>query len=360
VTIIKRGGVYWTEFVFKGQRIRQSTKTNSKAKAEEFERKLRNDLHDQLVLGRTKEMTFGEATDHYIETSLNLRRRNPDGSPRSGTTDDLGRIKRMEVFFGLETPLSQVIAPAKVSEYRKSLVKTIKPNSANRILNVLRAVLNSSFKAGGLAREPIIENFKSNDARERFLTDAEEKRLLAKCPGYLRNLVTFILDTGARHEEAVKLTWDQVKLSKDSRSSVTFGRIRAKNDKTRTVPLPKRTAEMLKRLRPKNTDTQPRVFLWTPPGTKKAVPFDDPKKAWDTARTAAKLDDLRIHDLRHTYASKLIILVTLIVLRRRPRSSVMTTSWLAPSPLTERSRRARSLSRQRGEDRGTAAAPRRS
>jgi integrase len=306
VTIIKRGNVYWTEFVFKGQRIRQSTKTGNKAKAEEFERKLRNELHDQMVLGRTREMTFGEATDHYTETNLKLRRRNPDGSMRSGTKDDLGRIKRMEEFFGVDTPLSRVIAPAKIHEYRKHLIKGIKPNSANRVLNILRAVLNSAFKAGGLAREPIIENFKANDQRERFLTEAEEKRLLSKCPTYLRNLVTFILDTGARHDEAVKLTWDQVNLVDDGRSSVTFGRMRAKNDKTRTVPLPKRTAEMLRSIKPKNATKQPRVFLWTPPGTKKAVPYDDPKKAWDTARTAAKLDGLRIHDLRHTYASKLI------------------------------------------------------
>ena len=309
MTITKRGDIYWTEFVYKGQRIRQSTGSRTKTKAEEFEAKLRRELHELVMLGRTTEMTFGEATDHYTATNINTRRKNPDGTMRSGTKDDLGRIKRMEEYFGVETSLSRVIAPAKIAEYRSHLVGRVKPNSANRILNILRAVLNSAFKAGGLSREPIVENFTTNDAREQFLAEDEEKRLLRACPIYLRNLATFILDTGARHDEAVKLRWDQVKLvteGVDGRSSVTFGRLRTKSDKTRTVPLPKRTADMLIRLCPKDTQKQPRVFLWTPPGSKKAVPFDDPKKAWDTARTAAKLGGLRIHDLRHTYASKLI------------------------------------------------------
>lgn len=305
MTVFKRGDIYWTEFVYKGQRIRQSTGARTRKLADEYETKLRRELHEQVMLGRTKEMTFGEATDHYTATNIKTRRRNPDGTARSGTKDDLGRIKRMEAYFGTDTSLSRVIAPAKIAEYRKHLLGTgIKPNSANRILNILRAVLNAAFKAGGLAREPIVENFAANDARERFLTEDEEGRLLKACPAYLRALVQFYLDTGARHDEGIKLTWDRVSLVKDGRSSVTF--TDTKNGKARTVPLPARTAAMLTRMRPKNLKKQPRVFLWKPPGAKTAVPFSDPKKAWETARTAAKLDGLRIHDLRHTYASKLI------------------------------------------------------
>lgn len=306
MTVFKRGEVYWTEFVYKGQRIRQSTGTDKLKLANAFEEKLRRELHEQVMLGRTKAMTFGEATDHYVATNINVRRKTPDGKMRSGTKDDLGRIKRMEEFFGTDTPLSAVVAPAKIAEYRTHLLRTgIKPNSANRILNIFRAILNAAFKAGGLAREPLVESFASNDARERFLSAEEEKRLLKACPSYLRNLVTFYLDTGARHDEGIKLTWSRVRLVDGGRSSVTF--TDTKNGKTRTVPLPDRSAALLKRLCPKDTKKQPRVFLWTPPGEKKkAVPFDDPKKAWETARTAAKLDGLRIHDLRHTYASKLI------------------------------------------------------
>jgi hypothetical protein len=73
MTVFKRGDIYWTEFVYKGQRIRQSTGTGSKKPAQDFEDKLRRELHEQVMLGRTKEMTFGEATVHYVETNINTR-----------------------------------------------------------------------------------------------------------------------------------------------------------------------------------------------------------------------------------------------------------------------------------------------
>jgi integrase len=63
---------------------------------------------------------------------------------------------------------------------------------------------------------------------------------------------------------------------------------------------------MLISIKPKDTKKQPRVFLWTPPGSDKAVPFFDPKKSWDTVRTEAKLPHVHIHDLRHTYAAKMV------------------------------------------------------
>jgi integrase len=127
----------------------------------------------------------------------------------------------------------------------------------------------------------MIANFKASDERERYLTVDEEERLLGVCPKHLRCLVMFFLGTGARHDEGVKLRWDQLDLkkTKDGRSSVTFGRMSTKSDKTRTAPLPRRIAVLLRRMRPKDTARQPRVFLWMPPGKKQLVPFDDPKRA---------------------------------------------------------------------------------
>jgi hypothetical protein len=42
--VYKRGKVWWFEFIFNGQRIRESTKTSSKRVAEEAERARRRDL----------------------------------------------------------------------------------------------------------------------------------------------------------------------------------------------------------------------------------------------------------------------------------------------------------------------------
>ena len=304
MAVYKRGGQWWTEFRFHGQRIQKATGAPTKAKARAVEAKFRADQHERHVLGRAQEMTFGEATDHYVETNIKARRKGQDGEHRHGTKLDLAHMKRLEEFFGVDTPLPQVVAPARIAEFKKKLLETRKPSSANRVLNLLRAILMRALKDGGLNRAPIIESFKANDARERFLNEKEELALIASCPDYLKRLVIFFLDTGARREEAISLTWDQVTLHNAARGSVTF--TDTKSGKPRTVFLPKRTADMLASIRPDEPKKGARVFLWTPLGSDVAVPFNDPKKAWATARKAAKLGDLRIHDLRHTYASKLI------------------------------------------------------
>ena len=305
MTLYKRGGVYWTEFHFQGTRVRQSTGTGSKGKAQAFEQQLRDKLHEQHVLGRSQEMTLAEAVTHYETTSIATRRKTVDGEKRSGTKLDEMRLRQIKTFFGEHEPLSKVTTPARLAEYKAHLLTSMQPNSANRVLNTLRAVLTAAHKAGGLGRLPVVEGFAVDDARERYLTDDEEKALLVACKAFphLHNLVVFCLDTGGRRGEVLSLTWENVTLPDEGRATVRF--TDTKTGKPRTVPLPTRTAQMLRSIRPENPARGTRVFVWSP-GKKEAVPFDNPKKAWNTATKAAKLEEVRFHDLRHTYASKLV------------------------------------------------------
>jgi integrase len=321
MTIYLRGKTLWVEFQFKGQTIRQSAKTTSRAKAREFEKKLRDELHAQAVLGRVREMTFGEAVDLYETTVLNQKRKAADGNPRRATLDDGLKLGKLEKHFGPEKPLSDVASPAALSEFHRVMLKGRRANSVNRYLSLLRAVLNRAYEAGGLIKRPEIKALKVNDRREVYLTEDQERAVIAACPPHLANLVTFLLDTGARLSEATNLTWAMVELEREGRPLVVFPAVNAKNDKPRTVPLPKRTAEMLRALKAVAPEDQPRVFLYRP-GEKVAkkgkgrrpaqlkpqplVPFTRPKSAWETVRKAAKVPEARLHDLRHTYAAKLV------------------------------------------------------
>jgi integrase len=310
VSLYKRGGKWWTEFSFQGKRIRQSTGTDKKAKAKEFESGLRERLHEQLLLGRQEEMTLGEASTYYLTTNIGTRRKTVDGKKRLSTKYDEARLKQFSAYFGEHEPLSKVVTPTRLAEYKTHLLKTMQPNSANRLLNSFRAVLTSAFKAGGLSRLPVVEGFSVNDARERYLSAAEETALIEACKPspHLFALVVFCLDTGARRGEALSLSWDTVSLPADggrARGSVRF--TDTKTGKPRTVPLPTRTADLLLSIRPEKPKAGARVFVWCPPGEgKEAVPFSNPSKAWTAAKKKAKLENLRLHDLRHTYASKLI------------------------------------------------------
>jgi hypothetical protein len=170
----------------------------SKAKAAAYERKRRAEVHEQVVLGRGPEWTFGEATAHYFDTIIATKPRKKDGSPSTAALYETGRLRKLEEHFGCGTPISRVASPAALSQFNRDLLRTRKANTANRYLNLLRAVLNRAHDAGGLATKPIVKANKCRDHREWFLSEDEEARLVAACPDHLRDLVVFMLDTGAR------------------------------------------------------------------------------------------------------------------------------------------------------------------
>jgi len=145
-----------------------------------------------------------------------------------------------------------------------------------------------------------------NNQRHRYLTEHEEHRILNVSPPHLRNLIIFLVDTGARLSEALDVTWSELDLDSDHRSSVTL--VRTKNGLPRRIPLTTRNQTMLLALRTDQADNEHReVFLYSRPGASIAVPFRNPFASWKTAlRTAGVDPTTRIHDLRHTFASRLV------------------------------------------------------
>lgn len=129
------------------------------------------------------------------------------------------------------------------------------------------------------------------------------EQLLAASPAYLRDLLIFLLGTGARLREATYLTWRDVDLDRNPRAIVRF--VETKGGQPRGVPLPNHVRDLLRRLRDTAPVGEDRVFLHVRRnGTR--VPYDSPKDAFRATRKRAGLPNVRIHDLRHTYASRLV------------------------------------------------------
>lgn len=109
-------------------------------------------------------------------------------------------------------------------------------STANRILNVLKAILNRAFQ-DGLAPDDrewrrVLPFPNADQARIRFLTDAEAIRLLNRCPMDLRRLVKAALLTGARYSELINLRGRDVNLQN---RQVYFAL--SKSGRSRYVPL---------------------------------------------------------------------------------------------------------------------------
>ncbi|APG61990.1 hypothetical protein LPB140_03205 [Sphingorhabdus lutea] len=144
-----------------------------------------------------------------------------------------------------------------------------------------------------------IPRAKFNNARERYLTseEAERLRLACECSSnpQLKHIVGLLLLTGARKSELLNAEWRHIDLEQRS-----WKLPMTKNGRGRHVPLSQPAVDIIKQL-PK-FDGCP--YLLPNPQTLK--PYVDIKKAWQEARKLAGLEDLHIHDLRHSAASFMI------------------------------------------------------
>ncbi len=141
--------------------------------------------------------------------------------------------------------------------------------------------------------------------RERFLTDAEFTRLgqiLDQTETEGRTspstiaAIRLLMLTGCRKSEILTLRWDHVALDAQE--------LRLPDSKTgpRVIALPPMAAALLARL-PRTPDSP-----WVLPGRRPGTPLHDLADAWADIRTRAGLDDVRIHDLRHSFASRALAL----------------------------------------------------
>lgn len=177
--------------------------------------------------------------------------------------------------------------------------------SVNRVLQLLRAMLNVAVRERWLRENPFtfakgIIDISAERQRERIVTTDEEAKILEMCDGHdrrkhLRPFLICALDTGMRFNEMRRLTWGQL----DFDSGLI--RVRAMHTKT----LQARRVMMSSRL-------QSELEAWRALGQVPVAPGDlvfgirsNIKSAWTTIRAALGLQDVRLHDLRHTNATRL-------------------------------------------------------
>ena len=149
---------------------------------------------------------------------------------------------------------------------------------------------------------------KIRNERARFLSDDERKRLLDACKAsdneHLYPVVVFALSTGARKGEILGLTLGDLGLARDTAILRD-----TKNGDTRAVPVVHHLRDVLTEQVAKTDafydalEDQPKT-RWLFPRRDGLEPMDI-RKAWENARDAAKLEDFRFHDLRHSTASYL-------------------------------------------------------
>jgi len=175
--------------------------------------------------------------------------------------------------------------------------KTICSSTVNRQLDVLSGILNKAVAWGHLQTSPMksVQSFKVPPGRLRFLEKEEIVKLLSNCTKNLKPIVILALFTGMRRGEIFGLQWHDVDVKRDI---ITL--MDTKNGEKREVPMNEQVKTALIRVR-KHPGT---AYIFC---NEKGVPVHDTRKSYATALTKSGITNFRFHDLRHTFASQLVM-----------------------------------------------------
>ncbi|OGT42067.1 MAG: recombinase [Gammaproteobacteria bacterium RIFCSPHIGHO2_12_FULL_40_19] len=234
-----------------------------------------------------------------------------------------------------DKPLAD-ITPALIDQWRTQRLKDGKSiETVNRDVAVLKAALAKAVLWGFIDKHPL-EKFKllksDRSIKVRYLTAKEEASLreaaikrdaklkeqrnsanewrkernyellqdLMQCEyaDHLRPMILLSINTGLRRGELFSLRWENVNFE---RATITIEGKYAKSGKTRHVPLNSEAKHILKAWQKQSGDTE----LVFDCGSGK--PFDNVKTAWANLLKTAKIKHFRWHDMRHHFASKLVM-----------------------------------------------------
>lgn len=191
--------------------------------------------------------------------------------------------------------------------YKAEKLKEISAKTVNNHLIVLKKIFNSAVEWGLLDKNPIarVKKLKTADYEWDFLTRSESEAFLAACEGRWFPFFATLLWTGMRLGEVLALRWDDINWRGGKlvvrRSLFHKQFVTPKSGKPREIPLNSRLTEVLKAHRHERGDL---VF-----STDDGKPLDpsNVKRPFQAALKKAGLRMIRIHDLRHSFASQLVM-----------------------------------------------------
>lgn len=178
------------------------------------------------------------------------------------------------------------------------------PGTVYRMMVLLRYAfrLAIDWETPGVSSNPCLKVPlpKVSNARQTFLSSSQAQDLLKAVQGssnpHLAAIVRFLLLTGARKREALDARWQDIQWQQRRWTIPT-----TKAGRPRHVPL---SDGALLLLRSQQMETGEQEWIFPNPAT--GLPYRNIFESWDAARKQAGLDHLRIHDLRHSFASFLI------------------------------------------------------
>jgi integrase len=290
MSVYKRGKNWYVDFVFKGQRVRESIGPSKKT-AEKIISKKKAEIAENKYLDIRKEpdpVKFHDFSKEYLAwAKINKK---PTTYVR-----DLSIIRLLDAEF--EGKTIQEITPWQIEKYRGKRKEISAPATVNRELSVLKHLFSRAIEWGRLQENPAkkAKFFKGAAKRVRFLMPDEIQTLILNCEDWLKPIVTVAVHTGMRKGEILSLEWSQVNFEQGIISILD-----TKNHERRDLPMDETVKATFQAI-------EKTVDLVFPDNKGKRMCEVRLHRAFHEALDKSGITDFHFHDLRHTFASNLVM-----------------------------------------------------
>lgn len=290
-----RGGIWHINKKINGQRIYESTRSSNLQEAEKYLIHKLETIRQAVVYGVRPKRTFRDAAAKFVK----------ENHHKASLYDDICTIKKLDLFIGkLNLEAVHMGSLQTFIDARKQ--QGVKTRTINYGLQLVRHILNlaagewlDEFGLTWLASAPKIKLLTEIDKRKPYpLNWEEQERLFGELPPHLKRMALFAVNTGCRDTEICGLRWSwEIPILGLDYSVFIIPKEIVKNREDRLVVLNRIAKSVIDEVRGHHPEF---VFTFNGKPVKRML-----RSAWKKARIRAGLQQVRVHDLKHTFGRRL-------------------------------------------------------
>lgn len=288
----KGSGNYYVRFVDENGKLHRK-RVGSKRLAIDTYRKMKTEVYERRFFPdryrRGGDIQFSIMIDDALQRSVHLR--------------SYKEYKRAADWWkaALKGKTAREINPGDIERAISKRRQEVAPATVNRLLAFVKRAYNLALSDGSLDSNPVrkVKMLKENNRRVRYLSEDEEKSLRAELSEHDWPIVAVALHTGFRRANVFGLLWADVDLD--------AGNVTARNPKGGEdyhVPMNDDLREILAGLPTRSTSK----WVFPSPTGKQALDAQNFRNlVFMPALKRASIAGFRWHDLRHTFATRLLM-----------------------------------------------------
>ena len=290
-----RKGIWHIDKQILGVKINGSTGTKNLGEAELILARKIEEIRQSILFGKRPERCFRDAATKYLEENQHLK----------SIADYATHLKQLDPYIG-DLELERVHLGSLQSFIGDRRRQGIKTKSINLAIGVVRRILTLAARLWRdehgmtwLDTPPLIQLLPVKDARKPYpISWQEQDQLFNLLPDHLLPMCLFKVNTGCRVQEVCELRWEwEVEVPELGTSVFIIPGDKVKNTEDRLVVLNNTARIVIEQARGKHPEC---VFTY------KGNPIGNiNNSAWRRARKLANLEQVRVHDLKHTFGRRL-------------------------------------------------------